>query len=265
MDISHQVIQVFHKDEDILGNHAVVFSEYFPDINTRLKLFSENRIATHCVIYLFKNEHYNVQCFNNEHEIQCCGHGMIAAAKTIFSICEISKVTINNNIYASLNSDKTLSLSLPRLSAQIVSPPNWFDDMLLFKDKTYLPSKAALSDKDDGYLLLEFEDKLPIDVFRGLQVDLKTICENTNRAIVLVQFNQEKQHLYIRYFAPQYGVKEDSATGSVMRFVGDYIEKKYQCSTFEVSQCSTQGGYMKIECEEERIVISAHAKIESVQ
>jgi len=265
MDISHQVVQVFHKDKVALGNHAVIYSEHLPDINTRLKLFSENNIATQCVVKSLHDELYDVRCFNNQYEIQCCGHGMIAAAKTIFYIGEKSKITINNNIYASLNSNKTISLSLPRLSAQVASTPNWLGDMLLFNNKTYLPSMAAITNKDDGYLLLEFEDKLPVDVFRGLQVDLKLICDNTNRGIVLVQFDQANQYLYTRYFAPQYGVVEDNATGSVMRFVGDYIEKKYQCSTFEVSQCSTQGGYMKIECESEKIVISAHAKIESNQ
>jgi len=263
MDISHQLIHVFYKDEDILGNPALVFFDSLPDINTRLKLFSDNRVATHCVVKSLNDERYKVRCFNNKYEIQCCGHGMIAAAKVLFALGEKSQITINNVIYASYNSDKTISLSLPRLSAQFVSPPDWLEDMLLFNGKTYLPEKAALSDKNDGYLLLEFDPPLAIDVFRGLQVDSEIICVNTKRAIVLVQFDQAKQHLYTRYFAPQYGMEEDSATGSVMRFVGDYIEKKYQCSTFAVSQCSAQGGYMKIECEAERIVISADAKMES--
>lgn len=265
MDISHQLIRVFHKDEDIQGNSALVYFDYLPDINTRLKLFSANRIATHCVVNSVNDDLYNIRCFNNRYEIQCCGHGMIASAKALFALGEKSQITINNVIYASYNSDKTISLSLPRLSAQLVSPPGWVEDMLRFNAKMYLPAQVALSDKNDGYLLLEFEPPLAIDVFRGLQVDSRVICEHTKRAVVLVQFDQAKQHLYTRYFAPQYGMEEDSATGSVMRFVGDYIEKKYQCSTFAVSQCSAQGGYMKIECEAERIVIRADAKIESVQ
>jgi len=177
------------------------------------------------VVKSLNDDLYDVRCFNNKNAIQCCGHGMITAAKVIFSISDSSRVTINNNIIASLNDDGMIFLSLPRLSAQMLSPPDWLEDMLLFNDKMCLPSHAAITDKYDGYLLLELEDKLPVDVFRGLQVDLKLICDNTNRAVVLIQFDRVKQHLYTRYFAPQYGVDEDSATGSVMSFVGDYIEK----------------------------------------
>jgi len=263
--MSHQLIQVFHKNKEIAGNSALVFSEQLPDLNTRLKLFSDNRAGTLCVIKSLQHAFYHVRCFNEQDEIQCCGHGMIAAAKAIFSMSDKSTITINNSISASYNADKTISLSLPRLLAQDVSLPGWLEDMLLYQGKSCLPGKAALSAENDGYLLLEFETPLPVDVFRGLQVDSKAICENTNRAVVIVQFDQPKQHLYARYFAPQYGVEEDSATGSVMRFVGDYIEKKYQCSVFEVSQCSRQGGYMKIECEAEKIIISANARMESVQ
>ena len=38
MDISHQVVQVFHKNGVALGNHAVIYFEHTPDINSRLKL-----------------------------------------------------------------------------------------------------------------------------------------------------------------------------------------------------------------------------------
>ena len=47
-----------------------------------------------------------------------------------------------------------------------------------------------------------------------------------------------------------------------MRFVGDYIESNYQCARFDVTQCSSQGGSMSIECKAEHILITANATIE---
>ena len=66
----------------------------------------------------------------------------------------------------------------------------------------------------------------------------------------------------MRYFAPQYGVLEDTATGSVMRFVADYIEKNYKIKHYDVSQCSAEGGFMKIDCNTETVKITANAYIE---
>ena len=111
-------------------------------------------------------------------------------------------------------------------------------------------------------MLLEFKPALPLEVFRAMKIDLKKVCENTQRAIVVVQFDKKNKHLYTRYFAPQYGVSEDIATGSVMRFVGDYIEKTYQTKHFDVSQCSSQGGFMKVECKADNIIITANASME---
>ncbi len=67
----------------------------------------------------------------------------------------------------------------------------------------------------------------------------------------------------MRYFAPQYGVEEDVATGSVMRFVADYIEKNYQCVQFEVTQYSSLGGYMKVNCGDENVFITANVSMET--
>ena len=47
-----------------------------------------------------------------------------------------------------------------------------------------------------------------------------------------------------------------------MRFVGDYIENKYQSSHFKVSQCSALGGFMLIDCKEQHVLITANVRLE---
>ena len=140
--------------------------------------------------------------------------------------------------------------------------PGWLNHVITIDKEKLIPNKAAVSSQSDGYLLVEFEPALPANVFRAMQLDLKQICDNTKQAIVVVQFDQENVHLSMRYFAPQYGVPEDAATGSVMRFVADYIEQRYQCTHFDVTQCSSQGGFMTIDCMTEHIQITANATME---
>jgi predicted PhzF superfamily epimerase YddE/YHI9 len=270
MQMSYQLVRVFDKPEEAQGNQAMVFFENNESnlnelIGINADLYKDNGIATKCFVSLLDSGHYKVQCFNDNKAIQCCGHGLIAAAKTIFSVTGLSSISINENVTAlGLNEvGRNVVLELPRLSAHSQPVADWMSDVITLASEILSPTNAAVSDEDDGYLLLEFKPALSLDVFRTMQLDLSKICENTKRAIVVVQFDQKNEHLYTRYFAPQYGVTEDSATGSVMRFVADYIEKNYQVSSFDVSQCSALGGFMSIECQDENIKITANATIES--
>lgn len=270
----YQIIRVFNKPEEVQGNRAAVIieSNHVDLTADRSKIsadmYNNNGIDTTCFISMVTNDHYNVQCFNNKSAIQCCGHGMIAAAKTLFSESELSNIIINENITAARSIDNTrhevVELTLPRLVAKFQSVPAWTNEFITVNQKTIVANHAAISDKNDGYLLLEFEPSISLEAFRVLQLDLKKICENTQRAIVLVQFDKDKKQLFLRYFAPQYDVSEDSATGSVMRFVADYIEQRYQCKHFDVNQCSPQGGYMNVDCLPEHVRITANASMESV-
>ena len=272
MKTAYQCVRVFHKEKEAKGNLAAIFfdnnkSELSKLTDASVKVGKQHNISTVCFIEHLVAEQYNVRCFNAENEIQCCGHGMIAAAKILFSDSNLLEIQINNNLIVSRENEKdetsNIELTLPRILSHTQDIPSWVNHSILYGDDNLSPSHSAISDKNDGYLLFEFEPLLALDVFSALKVNLKHVCDNTKRAIVLLQFEQDKQHLYMRYFAPQYGVAEDSATGSVMRFVTDYIEKKYKCRRFEVSQCSSQGGYMKIDCKEEKIIITANASIET--
>lgn len=273
MQTSYQLVRVFDKPEVAQGNQAMVFFENNESsLNelTRINadLYKDKGIATKCYVSLLDSGHYQVECFNNNKAIQCCGHGLIAAAKTIFSDSDLSSININENINASQNIDAkgkdVVVLTLPRMKAKSHRVPDWVNGAIVFSGGNLLPTKAAVSDKEDGYLLLEIELALSLDEFRAMQLDLTQVCDNTQRAIVLVQFDKAHKHLCLRYFAPQYGVSEDSATGSVMRFVADYIEQNYQVSHFDVSQCSAQGGFMQIESKTENIMITANATIETI-
>lgn len=269
---AYQLVRVFGDSNGAQGNHAAIFvqqnnsEQALQPENMSANLYKEKNIVTTCFISELGDKHYEVNCFNGNQAIQCCGHGMIAAAKVIFDNNSESNIIINDGITASHVNDMTdhdiVMLTLPRLSAQLQTVPDWLNSVFTLGDEKLIPNRAAVSEKEDGYLLLEFEPALSLDVFRAMQLDLQHVCDNTKRAIVVVQFDQKNERLAMRYFAPQYGVPEDSATGSVMRFVADYIEQRYQSTHFEVNQCSSQGGFMKVECMTEHIKITANARME---
>ena len=266
--MTYRLIRVFSDDDGAQGNLSaiVTLKKEITNLNelshVSYNIYKENNIATTCFISKVDNEHFEARCFNAALEIQCCGHGMIAAAKTIFDDIKISNVILNKNILA-VNKGNEIEISLPRVTAKNCEVPDWANKVMTFREGYISPDQAAISDKLDGYLLLEFNPNLSLDVFSGLLLDLNMLCESTKRALVITQFDEENRCLYTRYFAPQYGVKEDSATGSVMRFVGDYIMKTYNIAEYKVSQRSKEGGFMKIKHQEQSILITASVSTES--
>ena len=267
METEDQIIRVFGDSDEAQGNLSTVVRLQkimsFDDLsNLAHQTYKQSNVSTTCFINEVDNTHFDVQCFNDDKAIQCCGHGMIAAAKTVFENSRISSIVLNQSVLA-LNKGSEIELTLPRMFSKGCDVPDWVNKVMTFDGGYLLPNHAAISDKLDGYILLEFNPNLSLDVFSGLLLDLNTVCEKTKRAIVIIQLDEKNGHLYTRYFAPQYGVKEDSATGSVMRFVADYIMQTYSIAEYQVNQCSKEGGFMKINCRGKDIVITANVSVES--
>ena len=268
----YQLIRVFYKPGEAKGNCAAIgFKKDDIDLTpepTKIspEVFKETGIETCCVVSKLASEHFAVQCFNKNNAIQYCGHGMMAAAKVIFDKYGTEQVVFNRNTSAVVVNHElageSVELTMPRVAAQLKAVPGWVHKLLKLNDEFICPVFSAVSAEKDGYLLLEFPPVLSIDNFSALQLDVKKVCDNTRRAIVIIQFDLRNKHLYMRYFAPQYGVVEDSATGSVIRFVADYIDQRYSCRNYDVSQCSSQGGFMQVACEDEKVSITARVASE---
>lgn len=272
--MQYQLVRVFNKSPEASGNlAAVITDENNRTISELTKisadLYKTENITTTCFIGNIEKNHYKVSCFNSDNPIQCCGHGMIAAAKTVFQQTDSQHITINKNIYASsIKNSKfnnhTVELKLPRVAADHCAVPIWAENVMTCFGEKLLPTRAAKSPSGDGYILLEFEPELQYEKFKNMILNHKQICDNTQRAVAVIQFNKKIKKLHMRYFAPQYGVLEDSATGSVMRFIADYIDKQYQTKQFDVYQSSSQGGYMNIVNNENDVSIFAHANVEAL-
>jgi len=274
MQLRQKKITVFAKQDFAMGNQALVlFADDFLVINDAVisaeleGYFSQHKKParlTLCFAYCSNSDNFIVRCFNKSHEIQCCGHGMIAAAKTVFHETKKSFINLNENMVAQYEAETdTVLVKLPRLSALDKTVPVWVKEIAFIGEHPVSPVRAASSKAEDGYLLLHLQADTSLQDFSALEMDHNKICENTKQAIVIIVFYEKEKQLLMRYFAPQYGIPEDTATGSVMRFVSDYIEKHYRISRFEVIQCSAKGGYMEIDCHTDNVIIKANARIES--
>jgi len=102
------------------------------------------------------------------------------------------------------------------------------------------PCNAAVAGGEDGYLILQWP---AYPAIAELIVDTKNIEQHTQRAVIVTQQSQNAAaDFYLRYFAPQHGVNEDSVTGSANRVLASFWHERLNKSQFKAIQCSEAGG-----------------------
>lgn len=97
----------------------------------------------------------------------------------------------------------------------------------------------------DGYLILRLQDDTNLTV---IQPNLELLEQTTNRALIVTsaQTTDPDIDYQIRYFAPQYGVKEDSATGSANEVAAHFWRKRLNKVEMRCYQASNAGGQIYI-------------------
>ena len=119
--------------------------------------------------------------------------------------------------------------------------PQWLDEY--FADP---PRYAAVAGDGRGYLVLQWPDDYPLQTLAVPDADLRN---ETGRAIIATAARQKlkspgNEDICYRYFAPQHGVAEDTATGSAMRILADYWDQREGMQSLVAFQCSTGGGML---------------------
>jgi predicted PhzF superfamily epimerase YddE/YHI9 len=104
------------------------------------------------------------------------------------------------------------------------------------------PASAATTGEPQGYLLLQWPDDFPLQTLPVPGVELGQVSDCA--LIAWSRCSTGDYSLRYRYFAPQYGVAEDSATGSAMRVLADYCWQYYAMQEVTARQCSPRGGLL---------------------
>ena len=106
------------------------------------------------------------------------------------------------------------------MDCENISVPSWLQ--VLYPGVR--PVRAAIAG-GQAYLIIEWPEGFD---FRCLPVPKERLGLYTQRAMICTSVNIDSKHdntIDFRYFAPQYGVDEDIATGSAMRVLACYWNK----------------------------------------
>jgi len=127
------------------------------------------------------------------------------------------------------------------------------------------PDAAATAGPTDGYLVLEWPTGFELTSLPGPD---KSLAQHTARSLIVTcsvgnPGSKGAQTIHFRYFAPQYGVSEDTATGSAMRVLASFWQQSGLGSVITAYQCSAQGGLLFSRIEQDKVWIGGWTSIMS--
>ena len=182
-----------------------------------------------------------VSCYTPDgRAIQCCGHGLLAAAYSWQQRLQRSEASLlmNNSLVPSWSDQQVIWLRFERLPVKACAVPDWV--MQIFPDQPQ-PIAAAVCGNEQGYLVLQWSDEFNL---HRLSLPAGGLSGQTQRALICTSAHPSMADgaIELRYFAPQYGVPEDTATGSALRVLAEYWSPRFTHLT--ARQCSERGGLL---------------------
>ncbi|BFM15504.1 PhzF family phenazine biosynthesis protein [Maricurvus nonylphenolicus] len=214
----------------ILLNHMPEQHEWKTLIRLSADTDSHGNPQTLCFIVL--QDEPVCRWYQGGREINLCGSALIAAAYSLHHHASYTlpiKIHGPSQIFTLQDANGEYGFSLPRFTL--------FDEPLPAAAKRWLnktPVNCMSSGDPQGYWVVEFEESVT-----ELQPQLQTICETTQRAIIATSLQAPSGFDYeLRYFAPQYGIDEDIATGSANAVLACYWQQWLKQDEFQALQRS---------------------------
>ena len=200
--------------------------------------------VTQCVTWAGEEGRAIVRCWTpTGKEIQLCGHGLLCCANYWQGRWASAGVLEMNGIEVYCEKRDGIDwVSFPTLKILECGVPNWAAHLL-----DALPDHAAEAGPADGYLVLAVPAERDI---AKLAAPGSALEAYTARSLIITRRVSAAtslcgENIQFRYFAPQHGVPEDTATGSAMRVVAAYWRSRGAGDELRALQCSADGGWLQ--------------------
>ena len=212
---------------------------------------------TRCASWRVGDRQAAVACWGpSGRAIQCCGHGLLSCAAAWLADWGKGGLLLAGDTEIPFKGDAGLVwLAFPPAGIESCQVPAWTASIL-----GEGAQQAALSGPDDGYLVLEYP---PGTRLSGLRAPGAALEKKTARALIVscrvtIQSALAEEQIHFRYFAPQYGMDEDAATGSAMRVLASYWQSRGLGDHLKAVQCSPEGGLLLSRMEDGHCWVGGH-------
>lgn len=192
------------------------------------------------VVALWLGKSPQLRFFQQARSILRCGSGTLASA----TFLEISPMCLTiessvEKIQLTRLSENFASMEVEPLPIQTGSLGNAWHRVV---DQAIIDGFYIGGECDYCALVLTSAKNL-----ESAQVDLVGLVRLSQRALILTApSGSDACDFVLRYFAPQYGINEDSSTGSANAQVAHYWQKKLKKQSVRSLQLSAAGGFFEI-------------------
>jgi PhzF family phenazine biosynthesis protein len=235
------------------GNPAAVFIfDDNPEDSLLQNIATEMNVSE--TAFVIGNDSLIIRWFTPQKEVNLCGHATLAAAHILWE----------NNIF----SDNQIVFQSK--SGPLIVSKSGSEYTLDF------PSQVAIEKKEYHELVHEIigiapefvgsngEDCMVVvkddHVLRNLSPDYRKICMLEERGLIVTSKDTSGKYDYVyRAFFPKLSVPEDPVTGSANTCLAPYWSKYSLNQKLEAAQLSQRGGTLRVEVEENRVLISGEA------
>lgn len=232
------------------GNPAAVvpLESWLPD--TVMQAVSEENNLAETAFFVPTKNGFHIRWFTPNKEVKLCGHATLASAYVLFNILgyteeRISFQSLSGELLVS-KTDNLLTLDFPAQIPEICNTPS-----LLVAGLGKEPLECL---KNDDYIAV-FENENDV---LNMTPNHEALKQLELRGIIATAPSSEFDFV-VRFFAPKFGIPEDSVTGSAYTQLMPYWSNKLGRSKLRAKQVSGRGGKLFCELKGNRVLISGSA------
>jgi PhzF family phenazine biosynthesis protein len=236
------------------GNPAAVvpLGSWLAD-ETMQAIAQENNLAETAFFAPESDDGFRLRWFTPEVEVKLCGHATLASAYVLFNIIEPGRTEVR---FETLSGSLTVKADGERL---VMDFPRWSLEALegvpkeLVRALRAVPAQAFAVQEGGNYFAVFGSES---DVL-ALAPDFRDLA--SLEAGVIATAPGERSDCVVRYFAPAYGIDEDSGTGSIHCALAPYWADRLRKNTIHSRQLSKRGSELHCELKGGRVEIAGQA------
>lgn len=233
------------------GNPAgVVPLTEWPEETTLQKIAMENNQAETAFFVKMPDETFHIRWFTPLTEVNLCGHATLAAAHVLFNYMnQPGEVITFMSKSGKLTATKTVN------GLQLDFPMDYFLETeapdKLIKGLRTKPKEIYIG-REDYLCVFDYEEKI-----KRISPDFGILSELKSRGVIVTAKGNDVDFV-CRFFAPGFGIDEDSATGSIQTTLMNYWSKKLNKKELTSLQISKRVGKFHSIINGDRVLISGN-------
>ena len=249
-------VPVFSSSQHHLAGSSALIVIYTQGLSTRVmqKIASNSQHPASVFINEISRRVCNIRWFNQTSEIKRCGHGTLAAAKCLlanFGFCPSHFISNDKERFKIKLTTGRVQLQLAAINSKKSDESNSLSDVFSHSIKATYSTAYK-----NGYTVVLFKSMANL---KHLEVNFTRLAKVHNNAVIALQIdstNNNNTSVYFRYFAPQFGVNEDTATGSAVSIIAPLIFRLFGLNKVSLIQQSPKGALLNYTFSSNQVVVN---------